>query len=357
MLNKYLSRLFIASLLTIAVVIALVACGSGDEEVAPAAPAPAAAAAPAVSAPPATAATAATAAPAVEVKPTLEKLNVAATTSIVADWVQQVGGERVIVEAVVPHGADAHAYQVTPKGVRMIADSDFIFGVGVEYEEKWLAKLLENYPDDRVVFLGDLVEPILFADEHDEDEEHDEHDEHEGHDHGQFDPHVWFDPVRVASIASIIGAELKSIDPQGSQYYEDRVKAYVEELDALHSQILAQIDEIDIHDRVIMTSHEALGYLEARYGVEVLPAVLPGLDGDISATPKDLVHAIEEIEEHNVKVIFIDETRSAKAAERVADETGVEVVSGLKVESLESGQTYIEFMEKNMNIILSHLHE
>ena len=343
MLNKYLSRLFIASLLTIAVVIALVACGSGDEEVAPAAPAPAAAAAPA--------APAATAAPAVEVKPTLEKLNVAATTSIVADWVQQVGGERVIVEAVVPHGADAHAYQVTPKGVRMIADSDFIFGVGVEYEEKWLAKLLENYPDDRVVFLGDLVEPILFADEHDE------HDEHEGHDHGQFDPHVWFDPVRVASIASIIGAELKSIDPQGSQYYEDRVKAYVEELDALHSQILAQIDEIDIHDRVIMTSHEALGYLEARYGVEVLPAVLPGLDGDISATPKDLVHAIEEIEEHNVKVIFLDETRSAKAAERVADETGVEVVSGLKVESLESGQTYIEFMEKNMNIILSHLHE
>ena len=346
MLNKYLSRLFIASLLTIAVVIALVACGSGDEEVAPAAPAPAPAAAPA-----------ATAAPAVEVKPTLEKLNVAATTSIVADWIQQVGGERVIVEAVVPHGADAHAYQVTPKGVRMIADSDFIFGVGVEYEEKWLAKLLENYPDDRVVFLGDLVEPILFADEHDEDEEHDEHDEHEGHDHGQFDPHVWFDPVRVASIASIIGAELKSIDPQGSQYYEDRVKAYVEELDALHSQILAQIDEIDIHDRVIMTSHEALGYLEARYGVEVLPAVLPGLDGDISATPKDLVHAIEEIEEHNVKVIFLDETRSAKAAERVADETGVEVVSGLKVESLESGQTYIEFMEKNMNIILSHLHE
>ena len=278
----------------------------------------------------------------------------------------------MIVESVVPYGADAHAYQVTPKGVRMIADSDFIFGVGVEYEEKWLAKLLENYPDDQVVFLGDLVDPILFVaedDEHDEHDEHDEdedhaehdahegHDEHEGHDHGQFDPHVWFDPVRVASIASIIGAELKSIDPQGSQYYEDRVKAYVEELDALHSQILAQIDEIDIHDRVIMTSHEALGYLEARYGVEVLAAVLPGLDGDISATPKDLVHAIEEIEEHNVKVIFVDETRSAKAAERVADETGVEVVSGLKVESLESGQTYIEFMEKNMNIILSHLNE
>ena len=347
MLNKYLSRLFIASLLTISVVIALVACGSGDEEVAPAAPA--APSAPAAPAP------VATAAPAVEVRPTLERLNVVATTSIVADWVQQVGGERLIVESVVPPGADAHAYQVTPKGVRMITDSDFIFGVGVEYEEKWLAKLLENFPDDRAVFLGDLVDPILFADEHDEHDEDEEHEGHEGHDHGQFDPHVWFDPVRVASIASIIGAELKTIDPEGSQYYEDRVKAYVEELDALHSQILAQIDEIDIQDRVIMTSHEALGYLEARYGVEVLPAVLPGPDGDISATPKDLVHAIEEIEEHNVKVIFIDETRSAKAADRVAEETGIEVVSGLKVESLKNGQTYIEFMETNINIILSHL--
>ena len=193
MLNKYLSRLFIASLLTIAAVIALVACGSGDEEVATAAPAPAAAAAPAAPAPtapsapaaPAPAAPAATVAPAVEVKPTLEKLNVAATTSIVADWVQQVGGDRVIVESVVPYGADAHAYQVTPKGVRMIADSDFIFGVGVEYEEKWLAKLLENYKDDQVVFLGDLDDPILYVAEDDEHDEHDEQDEqyeHKQHD-------------------------------------------------------------------------------------------------------------------------------------------------------------------------------
>tara|TARA_B100001245_G_scaffold96945_1_gene70375 strand:- start:732 stop:1739 length:1008 start_codon:yes stop_codon:yes gene_type:complete len=331
--SKYFGRLFIASLLTISFVIALTACANGDV----------------VSVVPTTQPSSVQSA---EIKTELEKLTLTATTSIVADWVQQVGGERVVVETIVPPGVDAHSYQVTPEGVKKISDSDFVFGIGVQYEDKWLVKLLENYPDDRVTFLGDLIDPIRFKDEHQEDEEHDEH---EGHGHGQFDPHVWFDPIRVASIASIIGAELKLMDPEGTQYYDDRVKVYVSDLYTLNSNIMSEVEQIPIHDRVILTSHESLGYLEARYGFRVLTAVLPGLDGDIASTPKDLVHAIEAIEENDVTVIFTDETRSAKAVDRVAEETGIEVVSGLKVESLKNGQTYIEFMETNINIILFHL--
>ena len=340
MFSKNFGRLFITSLLTISAVITLTACATGDVV--------------STTQPSSSVQTA-------EVKTELEKLTLTATTSIVADWVQQVGGERIVVETIVPSGVDAHSYQVTPEGVKKISDSDFVFGIGVQYEDKWLLKLLENYPDDRVTFLGDLIDPIPFKDDHEEGEEQDEHeedeehDEHEGHGHGQFDPHVWFDPIRVASIASIIGAELKLMDPEGTQYYEDRVKLYVSDLETLHSNIMSEIERIPIHDRVILTSHESLGYLEARYGFRVLTAVLPGLDGDIAPTPKDLVHAIEVIEENDITVIFTDETRSAKAVDRVAEETGIEVVSGLKVESLKNGQTYIEFMETNINIILSHL--
>jgi len=340
-LSKYFGRLFIVSLITIFVVMALTACANNDDV--PVTP---------------TTETSLSVQP-VEANTEFEKLTVVATTSIVADWVQQVGGERVVVETIVPHGTDAHSYQVTPEGVKKISDSDFVFGIGVQYEYKWLVKLLENYPDDRVTFLGDLIDPIPFKDEHEEDEEHDEHEENEEHDehegHGQFDPHVWFDPIRVASIALIIGAELKLMDPEGTQYYDDRVKVYVSDLETLNSKIMSEIEQIPIHDRVILTSHESLGYLEARYGFRVLTAVLPGLDGDITSTAKDLVHAIESIEENDVTVIFTDETRSAKAVDRVAEETGIEVVSGLKVESLKNGQTYIEFMETNINIILSHL--
>ena len=87
----------------------------------------------------------------------------------------------------------------------------------------------------------------------------------------------------------------------------------------------------------------------------MLTAVIPGLDAEVVPTPKDLVFAIKQINDKDIKVIFVDETRSAKASERVSEETGIRVVTGLKVESLTVGQTYLDFMEKNMNVIFSNI--
>lgn len=275
-----------------------------------------------------------------------DKIIVTATTSIVADWAQQIGGERVFVDSVIPYGSDGHSYQVTADGVKKIAESDYIFGIGLGYEDKWLTKLLDNYPEGRVLYLGSSVDPIPF---------HDEHDEEDEHGHGQFDPHIWFDPIRVAEIATVLGEELERIDPKGAQYYQDRVRDYIAELNDLHSNISKKIAEIPIESRVIITSHESLGYLEARYGIEVLTAVIPGLDAEVLPTPKDLIFAIKQINDKDIKVIFVDETRSAKASERVSEETGIRVVTGLKVESLTVGQTYLDFMENNMNIIFSNI--
>ncbi len=273
-----------------------------------------------------------------------DKIIVTATTSIVADWAQKIGGERVFVDSIIPYGSDGHSYQATADGVKKIAESDYIFGIGLGYEDKWLTKLLDNYPEGRVLYLGNSVDPIPFRDEHDEEDEH-----------GQFDPHIWFDPIRVAEIATVLGEELERIDPEGSQYYQDRVRDYIAELNDLHSHISKKIAEIPIESRVIITSHESLGYLEARYGIEVLTAVIPGLDAEVVPTPKDLVFAIKQINDKDIKVIFVDETRSAKASERVSEETGIRVVTGLKVESLTVGQTYVDFMENNMNVIFSSI--
>jgi len=275
-----------------------------------------------------------------------DKIIVTATTSIVADWVQEIGGERVFVDSVIPYGSDGHSYQVTADDVKKIAESDYIFGIGLGYEDKWLTKLLNNYPEGRVLYLGSSVDPIPFRDEHDEEDEHGD---------TQFDPHIWFDPVRVAEIATALGGELERIDPEGSQYYEDRVRDYIAELNDLHSYISKKIADIPIESRVIITSHESLGYLEARYGIEVLTAVIPGLDAEVVPTPKDLIFAIKQINDKDIKVIFVDETRSAKASERVSEETGIRVVTGLKVESLTVGQTYVDFMENNIDVIFSSI--
>ena len=179
-----------------------------------------------------------------------DKIIVTATTSIVADWAQKIGGERVFVDSIIPYGSDGHSYQATADGVKKIAESDYIFGIGLGYEDKWLTKLLDNYPEGRVLYLGSSVDPIPF---------HDEHDEEDEHGHGQFDPHIWFDPIRVAEIATVLGEELERIDPKGAQYYQDRVRDYIAELNDLHSNISKKIAEIPIEARVSITSHESWG--------------------------------------------------------------------------------------------------
>ena len=99
-----------------------------------------------------------------------------ASTSIVGDWVKNVGGERVIVEHLAPAGKDPHTYQPTPKEVAKLSESKLVFSIGLSLEGKNISSLLENSlsPDATHIPLGPLVNPIEYG-EHDEHDEHDEH--------------------------------------------------------------------------------------------------------------------------------------------------------------------------------------
>ena len=197
---------------------------------------------------------------------------------------------------------------------------------------------------------------------HDEDkEEHgehgdkDEHEGHEGHDHGVYDPHFWFDPTRVSLAVDAIKIALVNIDPENKDSYETSANNYTAKLTELDVQTKDLISTIPADQRKFITTHEALGYLEARYDVEVLAAIIPSITTEVTATPKQLVNVIEEIKEHEIKVLFMESESPTKAAEVIAQETGVTLVSGLWVETLQENQTYIDFMESNVNIIVENL--
>src|SRR3972149_397992 len=122
-----------------------------------------------------------------------EKTQVVTTSNIVADWVREVGSDRVEVFALLRPGTDPHTFQPGAADVARVAGADLIFTVGLGLEGAWLNRLLENAAADpaRVVALGDNVDPLLGAEEEHEGEEEEEED------HGPFDPHFWWDPLRV----------------------------------------------------------------------------------------------------------------------------------------------------------------
>ena len=95
-------------------------------------------------------------------------VSVVTTTNIVADWVENIGGGNVDVFSLLPAGADPHTFQPGAQDVARVADADLVLSVGLGLEASWLHDLLENAVRDEsaIMELGEIVDPIEFAQGH-----------------------------------------------------------------------------------------------------------------------------------------------------------------------------------------------
>ena len=196
-------------------------------------------------------------------------------------------------------------------------------------------------------------------DDHDE-EGHDDHDEeghndHEGHDHGAEDPHFWFDPLRVAMAAELMMNQLIELDPSNSEAYKTAGEAYISELNELDSTVSALIETVPSENRKLITTHESLGYLEARYGVEVLTTIIPSLSSADEISPAELVDVLDVIEDNDIKVIFVESEAPSVYAETIAAEANIKTVTGLWVETLRENQSYGDWLTENVELIVENL--
>ena len=105
--------------------------------------------------------------------PTPPKVSIVTTTNIMADWVENVGGDNIDVFSLVPVGADPHTFQPGAKDVARIADADLVLSVGLGLEGAWLKDLLENAARDpsSIVEIGEIIDPIEFGEGHAEEVE------------------------------------------------------------------------------------------------------------------------------------------------------------------------------------------
>ena len=126
-----------------------------------------------------------------------DPLQVVVSTQIIADWVRQIGGDRVEVVALVPAGADVHTLEISPGDVRDVAAADLVIINGATLEAAYEDVITSN--TDNLLVLAEALEAAGIElhpfsdlsidphaedehDDHQEGEEHDDHDEHEGDD-------------------------------------------------------------------------------------------------------------------------------------------------------------------------------
>lgn len=291
-------------------------------------------------------------------------LSVLASTSFLADIAQNVAGDRVVVESLLPIGADPHAYQAAPTDVAKIAESNVLILNGVEYEH-FIEPLLENAGGERLVIEATtgLTPHTMEEHEHEGEEEHAEGEEHaeegeEGHEHEAGDPHMWLDPNLVITYVENIRDGLSEADPDGADSYKANADAYIAQLQELDTFIKDQVNSVPAERRLLVTNHEAMGYFAERYGFEIVDTILPSFSSEASASAQEIAAAVDAVKNSGAPAIFLGEVENADLANQIAAETGVNVVDTLYLESLTDGEpaaTYIDMMKHNVTQIVNAL--
>ena len=297
-----------------------------------------------------------------------DTVKVVTTSNILADWVRVVGGDRVEVFPLLPHNSDLHTFQPGARDITRVADADLVFSVGLNLEAGWLNDLLENTArsPNRIVSLGEFVDPIPFVESVEASDEHAGHEEgregHEkdedGHDHGAFDPHFWFDPLRVNHAVTVISDQLSDIDPEGASHYRGNAAAYSLELDSLHVWTTEEVAKLPEDRRLLVTSHDSFQYFAQRYGFEIVGAVMP-VTTEREPTGQELAGLVDTIRRQGVPAVFAEKSHSDRLSRRIAEETGARLIGGLYTGSLgppgsEAG-AYTDLMRYNVSAIVEAL--
>ena len=283
-------------------------------------------------------------------------LKIVATTTIVGDVVAQVGGDLIDLSILLPVGTDPHGFDPTPQDIAKVAEADIVFASGAGLEE-FLDNLIESAgAADRVIHLSEGVDFLMFEGEEHEDEGED-HDGEE-HQHEGIDPHTWTNPNNVKVWVHNIEHKLGEADPGNVEVYAANAAAYLDELQALEAWIREQVAQVPVENRKLVTDHAVFGYFTDEYGFEQVGALVPGYSTLAEPSAQELAAIEDSIRELDVKAVFVGNTVNPALAERVAADTGTQLVfiySGSLSESGGDADSYLAYMRYNTTAFVDAL--
>lgn len=257
-------------------------------------------------------------------------INVAVSIVPEQYFVEQIGGDHVNVDVIVPPGAEPDTYAPKAMQMRKLAKTDLYFPMGVPFENAWQKRIAGVNADMKVVPLYQRVCRRQFPEgmgEHDHGHGHDSDQHSAHHDHAnpcrpeRADPHIWMSPTLVRIMAGTIRDTLIEQDPAHKADYEHNFRQFAQHINDIDSQILKALE--GLKSNTFLVYHPAFGYFARSYGLKQLPVQVHGTD----PTPTQLAKIIKQAKASDIKVVFVEPQFSKRAAETVAKEIGGQVVA------------------------------
>ncbi len=278
-----------------------------------------------------------------KVKQTKENENlIVCSTSITADCVRQIVGNRLTVKSLMGAGVDPHTYNPRPSDVVLLNDARLVVYTGFHLEGK-MAELFNRLSERKEVVSFQLDFPknkILYSDEITP------------------DPHVWFDTDSWVQSMNGVVDKLVDLYPKYELEFRENFYKFLVKVQRKTKELKLKLSEVPKERRVLITSHDAFHYFGRTFDIQV--KALQGVSTSQEPGMRDVVDLVDFIVEHDVKAIFVENSVSPKALKSVlssVERRGHQVKIGgtLFSDALGSkgsgADTYIGMLSHNVNSI------
>jgi zinc/manganese transport system substrate-binding protein len=271
--------------------------------------------------------------------------SVVVTYSVLGSVVKEVVGDAADVKVLMPNGSDPHEWNPSAKDVQAMLDADLVVDNGLELEGKVQDTLgqakakgvaiftVADHITVRKVRAGEGAEP-------------DDPDQAPGAD----DPHLWMDPLTMKQWIAPFAAALKDKGADVSANVA-KVEAELSDLDAQVRTVLAAVPA---DRRKLVTGHESLGYLAARYDLRLIGAVVPAITSQAEASAGELAALTKKVKAAGVPAIFAEIGTPKATVQAVARDSGAKVVE-LSTHNLPADASYRTFMLDIANTVAGAL--
>lgn len=273
-----------------------------------------------------------------------DRLEVVATTGMIADTARAIGGDLVELTALMGPGVDPHAFRQTRTDIVALAQADLVLWNGLFLEAQMEDFLLELGESGHVVAVTEsLPRERLLA-----------HEDYEG----RFDPHVWMDPTLWSDVSIVIRDALIEAHPEGADTFTANADAFVAQLDQLETYSRDVLSSVPESARVLLSAHDAFGYFGAAYGFEVVG--IQGISTASEAGLQRIAELVDMLVERDIGAVFVETSvsdRNIRALIEGAAAQGHEVTIGGALYSDAMGQegtyegTYIGMIDSNVTTI------
>ena len=264
-------------------------------------------------------------------------IRVVTSFSILEDLVKELGGQYVNVVNLVDRNSDAHTYQPKPSDAVAIAKADLVIFNGLGFEG-WIPRLIKNsgYKNKQII-ASKGVDAIKNGKE--------------------TDPHAWQSFHNIRLYVQNISQMLIQLRPQYSEVLTKRQQKYLDSLNDLEINLKEQLVKIPVSKRIVVTSHDAFGYLGREFKIQFLAPL--GLSLEVEASAEDVATIIDQIREQNVKALFVENINNPRLLELISAETNVAIGGRLYSDALSEVKgpagTYLKMMRHNIESLITVL--